>query len=376
MVIVECPKCKQKYQVEEYMIPVGGAPVKCPKCGNVFTIFIEPIELEMIPIDSEQAAGEHNESHIDTDFGGIGTMDDIGDAPVDELGMSRVSGEEESSFETMEDKIEDHEDIDIDKHEDIALQDDMTPPPLGGEDLAPPSMGNFAPSSFEEKKKEESVGSMPQDDLIPPPMEGIEEKKEEVIPPAMDDLMPPPINETQKEESVASIPQDDLVPPPMEGIEEKKEEVIPPAMDDLMPPPINETQKEESVASIPQDDLVPPPMSEEPKEEKKAQGIDFTRRVGVLSDASPEERAKNKARRLARSLIKDILLYRSKEVEEGHANGNIKELLKDEIKKCYEFYSSETSDDIVRNETFFVEALNNIVGKGKNIWQKDEIENL
>jgi len=49
--IIECPKCKKKYLVKEDEIPVGGGPVKCPNCGNIFTIYREPLDIELIPYE-------------------------------------------------------------------------------------------------------------------------------------------------------------------------------------------------------------------------------------------------------------------------------------------------------------------------------------
>ncbi|MCH7761847.1 zinc-ribbon domain-containing protein, partial [candidate division TA06 bacterium] len=45
--VILCPKCETKYQVEEGEITSGGAGVSCPKCKNVFTIYkeVSPIEL-------------------------------------------------------------------------------------------------------------------------------------------------------------------------------------------------------------------------------------------------------------------------------------------------------------------------------------------
>ncbi len=410
MIVVECPKCKQKYKVEEdYFIPVGGAPVRCPQCGNVFTIFIEPIEINMIPIDDNEynnlssqkedydvgvqedysSYEEHIEdvsantfaesalsetSHdIDTDFGGISTTEEIEPVSEEELEISRIEGETEGDVEeeiTLGDIAEEtHEE---EKEESIpSLEEDTL--------LSPPNIET-------EVKETEHKEEITVDEFTPPPLMDntvkvdevkVEEKKEEELlppPPLMEDLTPPPITDNQVVEEKKEIPvEDDLLPPP------------PP----LTPPPVKQEEVKETTKT--NDDLLPPPPPietpkvEEPtvkqtvekkEEDKKVGGIDFTRTVGVLSNASPEERAKNKARRLARSLVKDILLYKGKEVEEGYKNGTIKEVLKEEIKKCYKYYVSEVNPDIAQNETFFVDELNKIIGKGEKIWTKDEVKQL
>jgi len=72
--------------------------------------------------------------------------------------------------------------------------------------------------------------------------------------------------------------------------------------------------------------------------------------------------------KLARQLAKDILLYHKDEVEKGLANGNIKELMKDEIEKSYKFYTQRIQAEIINNSNYFNEALNKIVAKGQKFF--------
>ncbi len=402
MIVVECPKCKQKYKVEEdYLIPVGGAPVRCPQCGNIFTIFIEPIEINMIPIDeneynnlSSQEEGynvgmqedssyrEHmedvsadtftesslsNTSHdIDTDFGGISTTEEIEPISQEELEISRIEGETEGEEEITLGDITEETHEEEKKDTILSLEEDtlLPPPNIETEHKKEVNVDEFAPPLLMDntvKVDEVKVEEKKEEELLPPP-------------PLMEDLTPPPISDNQIIEEKKEIPiEDDLLPPPPPltppPVRQEEVEEITRNNDDLLPPPppIETPKVEESAVNHPE---------EKKEEDKNVSGIDFTRTVGVLSNASPEERAKNKARRLARSLVKDILLYKGKEVEEGYKNGTIKEVLKEEIKKCYKYYISEVNPDIAQNETFFVDELNKIIGKGEKIWTKDEVKQL
>ncbi len=47
--VVECPKCKTKYEVADMDVPASGGAVKCLECSNVFTIYREPLDIELIP---------------------------------------------------------------------------------------------------------------------------------------------------------------------------------------------------------------------------------------------------------------------------------------------------------------------------------------
>lgn len=53
--IIECPRCKTRYSVKDSEVPNGGAPVECIECGNIFTIFIEPLPLILTRISREEA---------------------------------------------------------------------------------------------------------------------------------------------------------------------------------------------------------------------------------------------------------------------------------------------------------------------------------
>ncbi len=76
----------------------------------------------------------------------------------------------------------------------------------------------------------------------------------------------------------------------------------------------------------------------------------------------------DKAKRLARVLVKDILLYHGDKVEEGLRNGNLIDMVGDEIKKSWQYYKSELPEDILSSTNYFKDALNSILAKGKKIF--------
>ena len=48
--VVECPKCKAKYEVADIDVPSGGGAVRCLECSNLFTIYKEPLNIELTPL--------------------------------------------------------------------------------------------------------------------------------------------------------------------------------------------------------------------------------------------------------------------------------------------------------------------------------------
>ncbi|MBN1694813.1 zinc-ribbon domain-containing protein [candidate division WOR-3 bacterium] len=47
--VVECPKCKTKYEVADMDVPPQGGAVKCLECSNVFTIYRDPLDIKLVP---------------------------------------------------------------------------------------------------------------------------------------------------------------------------------------------------------------------------------------------------------------------------------------------------------------------------------------
>ena len=75
-----------------------------------------------------------------------------------------------------------------------------------------------------------------------------------------------------------------------------------------------------------------------------------------------------KARRLARALISDLISYFPAKKEEGLRDNTLKQLFKEEIRKSYEEYVGQIGKDFAETTTHFVDALNDILAGGQNIF--------
>jgi hypothetical protein len=75
-----------------------------------------------------------------------------------------------------------------------------------------------------------------------------------------------------------------------------------------------------------------------------------------------------KARRLARALVSDMVAYHPQKREEGARNGTLKQLFREEIKKSYEEYVEQVGRDFAESTTHFQEALNDVLAGGKRIF--------
>lgn len=111
------------------------------------------------------------------------------------------------------------------------------------------------------------------------------------------------------------------------------------------PPEVSPPQPEAPKPSPPTPKPSPPPMSEE--------------------DKKWHERAK----RLAKALASDLVLYNQNKVEQGLREGTLVQLLGSEIRRSWEYYSQQIPRHIVEGTDYFKEQLNKIVGKGKEIFK-------
>jgi hypothetical protein len=75
-----------------------------------------------------------------------------------------------------------------------------------------------------------------------------------------------------------------------------------------------------------------------------------------------------KARRLARALISDMVVYHPAKKQEGLRQGNLKELFDEEIKKSWEEYTDQVGKDMADSTPHFREALNEILADGRQLF--------
>jgi hypothetical protein len=76
-------------------------------------------------------------------------------------------------------------------------------------------------------------------------------------------------------------------------------------------------------------------------------------------------RAIEDARRLARLLVSEIKLYNEKKVEDGRANQDLYERLKDDIERSRQVYNERTPESVRQDSTFFNDELVRILADGR-----------
>jgi predicted Zn finger-like uncharacterized protein len=75
-----------------------------------------------------------------------------------------------------------------------------------------------------------------------------------------------------------------------------------------------------------------------------------------------------RARRLARALVSDLVVYHPEKRQRGLQDGNLKELFAEEIRKSWEEYTEQVGEEIASSTPYFTEALNEILAEGRTLF--------
>jgi hypothetical protein len=117
--------------------------------------------------------------------------------------------------------------------------------------------------------------------------------------------------------------------------------------------PVTDTPTVESV--------VPPVEAHEPEAVPAAVEAPVKRKP---AGHSKEDRAK----RLARVLVSDILIYNRDKRDEALAEGTLMTALGEDIKKSWELYKEKVGPDLASSTNYFKEALNEILADGQAVF--------
>jgi hypothetical protein len=88
------------------------------------------------------------------------------------------------------------------------------------------------------------------------------------------------------------------------------------------------------------------------------------RTINPFLNADPGQRA----RRLARALVSDLVAYHPRKREEGLAQGTLRQLFREDIKRSYEEYVEQVGRELAESTPHFQEALNDILAGGQRLF--------
>jgi hypothetical protein len=108
----------------------------------------------------------------------------------------------------------------------------------------------------------------------------------------------------------------------------------------------------------------PPPPPPAPAVAPVRPSAGARRLAGPLAPAEGDER-REEARRFAKLLVSEIKLYNEKAVMQGRTQGNIYELLKEDIDRSRQMYDERIPEDVRSGSNFFYEELVRILADGR-----------
>lgn len=88
------------------------------------------------------------------------------------------------------------------------------------------------------------------------------------------------------------------------------------------------------------------------------------RPINPFLSSDPDQKAK----RLARALVSDIVAYHPQLRDQGLREGTLKQLFRDEIKKSYEEYVEQVGKEFAESTAHFQDALNDILAAGRKVF--------
>jgi predicted Zn finger-like uncharacterized protein len=149
------------------------------------------------------------------------------------------------------------------------------------------------------------------------------------------------------------------VPPPAAAASAPLVPAAPPQP--VTPPPPRRPQAIEDLTSLAQEAI-----AEGTGEIGKAQLAGSSLSLGAerFRKRGPQERAQ----RLARVLVSDIIAYYPARYRESLARGTLKEDFHDEVRKSWKEYVDQVGEELAESTPYFGEALNEILGQGKQIF--------
>lgn len=89
---------------------------------------------------------------------------------------------------------------------------------------------------------------------------------------------------------------------------------------------------------------------------------------GRFSNPFLQQDPSTRARRLARALVSDLVVYHPEKRQRGLAEGNLKDLFAEEIRKSWEEYVEQVGEELAGTTPYFTEALNEILAEGEQLF--------
>ena len=109
-----------------------------------------------------------------------------------------------------------------------------------------------------------------------------------------------------------------------------------------------------------------PPTAQRPAAPRSSAAPETSARAPLNPFLSRDPR--QKARRLARALVSDMIVYQPEKRQKALEAGNLQEAFAEEIRKSWEEYVEQVGEAMATSTPFFNDALNEILAGGKQLF--------
>lgn len=332
-ITVTCPSCSTVFPVDPAKVPEGGVNARCSVCSSVF--FVDKPEVEPASPTAPPAPPPPT---------------DVTAADVRER-ATVPGGAEPAVTDPAGPEVGEPVEADLEPPE-PGVDQPSTPAEQVAEPMEP------AAGPIEPAAADEGAG------VVDPP-ETEEESSPWIDTPSVvddEDWMVPTYEDEEaadedalEEETIGEVEVE-----PAEPVGEP--EVRETTADDFSPIGLGTTEVVPDEEIAPGDDPsagVAPETAPDTSEE--VQGFTFGRR-------DPHE----KARRLARVLVSDMIMYNPERHARALANDTLEDDFEDEIEKSWKEYVEQVGREMASDTTYFTDALNDILAKGDTVFDARE----
>jgi predicted Zn finger-like uncharacterized protein len=307
--IVECPGCTTIFPVDPKKVPTHGVHARCTVCNEVF--FVSPPEQE----EPEEPEAVEVGAETSEAMAAVETSEIPGDAAAVEVEPAEPEAWEEVGF--GEEEAEEAAPVEVAEAETWEAEEPVEAEPVEAEPAEPEA---WEEAGFGEEEAEE---------------------------PAYDEPAEP-----ESWESSSSPYADTVETAPETGTPFQDEADI-----------VDEMESAEDPFNVAAAELEDSDTSGEVPEEKTR-----AETAGAFTPTFGRRDPNEKAQRLARVLVSDIILYNPDRHQAATESGNLKEEFEEEIQKSWAEYVEQVGEDLATTTPYFTDALNDILAKGEEIF--------
>ncbi|MEJ2202475.1 MAG: zinc-ribbon domain-containing protein [Gemmatimonadota bacterium] len=355
VITVQCPSCAESFPVDTNKVPVGGVNARCSLCSTIFRVerpeeTIPPPQRPEVEAAAEVPASPDVVGAPEVD---AGSETEVAAGPEPEVeAVFDVEAEPEPELEP-EPVIEAEPEPELEPEPVIEAEVEQEPEVEPVAEAAPEREPETEPEMRQESEPEAEPA------LEPPADGAAEESADEGGSPAVPEI------EDWVFETGPEVRFEELDIPPASSVNRSTARARPEV-------PSAETDEQETRGSF----------ADEPDSAGALEAVHETSEPAPTEDSHVEEDPsaapkgfimgkrdpREKAQRLARVLVSDMIMYNPERHQQALANETLEEDFADEITKSWAEYVDQVGEDLANGTPFWSDALNDILAKGQKIF--------